>query len=80
MLGRAPEEVVDELGCEGDELGVLGEGNPGMLWDEPLLEGMLGILIGDGRLGGGVIGAHAGIIDPTINGSMASEDSRLRDL
>ena len=59
---------------------MLGEGKLGMLGDEPLLEGMLGILIGDGRLGGGVIGAHAGIIEPRINGSMASEDSRLRDL
>ena len=51
-----------------------------MLEGELLLEGMLGILIGDGRLGGGVIGAHAVIIDPTINGNMAREDSRSRDL
>ena len=61
-------------------LGVLGDGKLGIFEGELLLEGMLGTLIGDGRLGGGVIGAHAGIIDPTINGSMASEDSRSRDL
>ena len=59
---------------------MLGDGKLGMLEGELLLEGMLGILIGDGRLGGGVIGAHPVIIDPTINGNMAREDSRSRDL
>ena len=34
-----------------------------MLDGELLLDGMLGMLIGDGRLGGGVIGAQAVNID-----------------
>ena len=38
-----------------------------MLDGEVLLDGMLGTLIGDGRLGGDVIGAQAANIDPKRN-------------
>ena len=38
-----------------------------MLEGEVLLDGMLGTLTGEGRLGGGVIGAQAVIIDPKRN-------------
>ena len=38
-----------------------------MLEGEALLDGMRGTLIGDGRLGGGVIGAQAANIDPKSN-------------
>ena len=51
-----------------------------MLDGELLLDGMLGMLIGDGRLGGGVIGAQAVNIDPMKNGIRACEGSRRRDL
>ena len=47
---------------------------------ELLLDGMLGTLIGDGRLGGGVIGAQAVKIDPRKNGIRACEGRRRRDL
>ena len=51
-----------------------------MLEGELLLEGMLGTLIGDGRLGGGVIGAHAVSINPMINDTRGGEILRLLDL
>ena len=51
-----------------------------MLDGELLLDGMLGMLIGDGRLGGGVIGAQAVNIDPIKNGIRACEGRRGRDL
>ena len=50
-----------------------------MLEGELLLDGMLGMLIGDGRLGGGVIGAQAVNIDPRRNGIRAGEGSPRRD-
>ena len=59
---------------------MLGEGKLGMLDGELLLDGMLGMLIGDGRLGGGVIGAQAVNIDPIKNGIRACEGRRRRDL
>ena len=51
-----------------------------MLEGELLLDGMLGMLIGDGRLGGGVIGAQAVNIDPIKKGIRACEGRRRRDL
>ena len=51
-----------------------------MLGGELLLDGMLGMLIGDGRLGGGVIGAQAVNIDPIKNSIRACEGRRRRDL
>ena len=51
-----------------------------MLEGELLLDGMLGMLTGDGRLGGGVIGAQAVSIDPIKNGIRACEGRRRRDL
>ena len=51
-----------------------------MLDGELLLDGMLGMLIGDGRLGGGVIGAQAVNIEPIKNGTRACEGRRRRDL
>ena len=51
-----------------------------MLDGELLLDGMLGMLIGDGRLGGGVIGAQAVNIDAVKNGIRACEGRRRRDL
>ena len=61
-------------------LGVLGDGKLGIFEGELLLEGMLGTLIGDGRLGGGVIGAHAVSINPMINDTRGGEILRLLDL
>ena len=46
---------------------------------ELLLEGILGTLMGDGRLGGGVIGAHAVNIDPTKKGIRAFRGRCLGD-
>ena len=51
-----------------------------MLEGELLLDGMLGILIGDGRLGGGVIGAQAVSVVPIKSGIRPCEGTRLRDL
>ena len=61
-------------------MGLLGEGKLGMLDGELLLDGMLGMLIGDGRLGGGVIGAQAVNMDAIKNGIRACEGRRRRDL
>ena len=47
---------------------------------ELLLDGMLGMLLGDGRLGGGVIGAQAVNIDPIKSGMSPCEGRRRRDL
>ncbi len=51
-----------------------------MLDGELLLDGMLGMLIGDGRLGGGVIGAQAVNIDPIKNGIRVCECRRRKEL
>ena len=51
-----------------------------MLEGELLLDGILGMLIGEGRLGGGVIGAQAVNINPTKNVISPWLGSRRRDL
>ena len=51
-----------------------------MLEGELLLDGILGMLIGEGRLGGGVIGAHAVNINPIKNVISPWLGSRRRDL